>query len=193
MVAEASELEWRRGLLATLCERSAERKRHILKGAAQRRSHDACRSGQYLRCVGASACARSRFGRSQAAESDADRDCKSAQAAPTCSSPENPRRRAGKHLGLIVGFVARAFRGSVSAPWKLRSASEIWRSTIGLRIAPRAGSLARAERPSGAAAKDTSACELACLEQVEHRADGIETGHLEIHFLGDEFDERLAL
>jgi hypothetical protein len=43
-------------------------------------------------------------------------------------------------------------------PRKSRAASSIWRSTIGLRIAPRAGSLARAERPSGVAAKDASAC-----------------------------------
>ena len=41
---------------------------------------------------------------------------------------------------------------------KRRSASSIWRSTIGLSTAPRAGSLARAERPSGVAAKDASAC-----------------------------------
>ena len=41
---------------------------------------------------------------------------------------------------------------------KFRAASSIWRSTIELRTAPRAGSLARAERPSGVAAKDASAC-----------------------------------
>ena len=41
---------------------------------------------------------------------------------------------------------------------KSRSASAIWRSTIGVRTAPRAGSLASADRPSGVAAKDASAC-----------------------------------
>jgi hypothetical protein len=35
--------------------------------------------------------------------------------------------------------------------------------------------------------------QLACLEEVDHRADGVEAGHLEIHFPGDEFDEGLAL
>ena len=40
---------------------------------------------------------------------------------------------------------------------KRRSASAIWRSTIGMRIAPRAGSLASADRPCGVAAKEASA------------------------------------
>jgi hypothetical protein len=62
------------------------------------------------------------------------------------------------HKALTNAFTAAFGRRSRGQRcWKRRSASLIWRPTIGLRMAPSAGSLASADRPSGVPAKEASA------------------------------------
>ena len=229
MIVEASELEWRRDLLAKGLETLNERERHIVKGRRLRdeamtladlghiygvsrervrqievrafgklqkamltaAANQPSSSHQFVpekprRCAATISASSSRASpvadgarRSHDAEV-ADSDCDHSGEIELPQGPIAAAKRPERFLvgsedldlvRVVVGdaevacLVEVQRRGSLRAHFevgqrsrKLRSASAIWRSTRGVRMAPRAGSLARAERPSDVAAKDTSAC-----------------------------------